>query len=72
MPEKNNNVNVDVASKIFEPSDLYGSASYPKVEQCIHECHVTNSSETQSPRTHPSCEYGDVRELRGVDTEVTR
>ena len=72
MPEKNNNVNVDAASKNFEPSDLYGWASYPKVEQCSHECHVTNFSETQSLLIHPSCEYGDVRELRGVDTEVTR
>jgi len=72
MLERDNNVNVGAASKTFGPSDPYGSASYPKVEQCIHECLAINFLRTRSPLTHPSCEYEYARERRGVDSAVKR
>lgn len=71
MRERNNNANAGVAPQIFEPSDPCGSVSYPTREQCTRECHVTNSSETQSPLSRPSCEYEDARERKGVDNEAT-
>jgi hypothetical protein len=72
MRERNSNANAGVVLKKFEPSDPCGSVSYPTGEQYTRECHVTNSSEMQSPLSRPSCEYEDARERKDGDAEVTR